>query len=223
MTVYNLLLFAHVMLLVYWLGSDIGVFYGMRFVLNPNLSLETRKTVMQLLHWIDLFPRICLVMMVPVGISLSFSLGLIEVPEQSRSMLLVLIWLVALFWLFLVLRIYGGARGWFIRVDYTIRISVMLGFAITGLLSLAGKGPVMAGTDWLAIKALLFAAIIACGLGLRILGKPFGEALGQILAGQTSPQTEQRLNSAMTQSKRIVVLLWLLVAIAAYMGLTKPY
>lgn len=34
MSVYFLLLFAHVMLFAYWLGSDVGVFYGMRFVLD---------------------------------------------------------------------------------------------------------------------------------------------------------------------------------------------
>lgn len=38
MSVYFLLLFAHVMLFAYWLGSDVGVFYGMRFVLDSRLS-----------------------------------------------------------------------------------------------------------------------------------------------------------------------------------------
>lgn len=223
MTVYYLLLFAHVMLFVYWLGSDVGVFYGVRFVLDSDLSIETRKTVMALVHWIDAFPRICLVLMVPVGLSLALYLGLLEVPEESQSLFLAAVWLLGLFWLYLVVRIYGGAKGWLTRVDYVIRIGTMIGFLVAGITSFAGKGPFAPGNEWLAVKVILFAGVIACGLILRVLGKPFGEAMGQILAGQSTPEIEAKLRTAMGQSKRVVVILWILVAVIAFLGLTKQY
>src|SRR6266700_3299348 len=125
-TVYNLLLFAHVLLFVYWLGSDIGVFYGVRFVLNPNLSLETRRTVMALVHWIDAFPRICLVLMIPVGISLALQLELLTVPVGARTPLLAAVWAIGLAWLAMVLRIYKGATGWVTYLDWGVRIAIML-------------------------------------------------------------------------------------------------
>lgn len=223
MAVYNLLLFAHVLLFVYWLGSDVGVFHGVRFVLNPNLSLETRKTVMALIHWIDAFPRICLVLTVPVGLSLAITLGLLEVPEASQGLFLTAVWVIGLFWLFLVVRIYGGAKGWFTRVDWVIRIATMLGFLVAGISSFAGHGPFAAGNEWLAVKAILFAGVIGCGLILRIQGKPFGEALTQILAGQSTPEVEKKLSETMAQSKRVVVVLWTLVAVIGFLGLTKSY
>lgn len=222
-TVYNFLLFAHILLFVYWLGSDVGVFYGVRFVLNPNLSLETRRTVMALIHWIDVFPRICLVLMVPVGVSLALHLGLLAVPPGAQAPLLVAVWLFGLAWLAIVLRIYTGAKGWLTPVDWVVRITMMLGFIGAGIASLAGAGPVAAGANWLAAKLILFGAVIGCGIALRVLGRPFGQAYGQIMAGQSTPALELSLQATMRQTRLVVVVLWALVAVTAFVGLTKGF
>ncbi|MET0364957.1 MAG: hypothetical protein ABW169_09910, partial [Sphingobium sp.] len=123
-TIHSLLLFAHLLLFVYWVGSDAGVFYGIRFVLDPERSLEARKTAMALVHWIDLLPRICLVLMVPVGLSLSVELSLLTLSSGLATAVLVATWLIGLGWLTLVIRIYGGATGWLVRVDWVVRLSV---------------------------------------------------------------------------------------------------
>jgi hypothetical protein len=222
-TVYNFLLFAHILLFVYWLGSDIGVFYGVRFVLNPNLSLEARRTVMALVHWIDAFPRICLVLMVPVGISLALHLELLAVPPAAHTPLLVAVWVIGLAWLAMVLRIYNGATGWLTSVDWVVRIAMMLAFVGAGVASLAGVGPVAPGANWLAAKLILFGAVIGCGIALRILGRPFGRAYAQIMAGQSTPKVELSLRTTMRQTRAVVVVLWVLVALTAFIGLTKSF
>ncbi|MFT3964271.1 MAG: hypothetical protein QM690_00125 [Sphingobium sp.] len=220
-TVHALLLFAHLLLFVYWLGSDVGVFYGIRFVLDPDKSLEARRTAMALVHWIDLLPRICLVLMVPVGLSLAVELGLLELSRGAAITLLTAAWLIGLGWLALVIRIYGGATGWLVSVDWVVRLSVATGFLCAGLVSFLGHGPVMEGANWLALKMIFFSCAIFCGIGLRILGRPFGAALGTILEGQGTSATEAALTDAMRQSKRIVLLLWTFVAATAYVGVTK--
>lgn len=223
MSIYQLLLFAHLLLFVYWLGSDIGVFYGVRFVLNPNLSIETRKTVMALIHWIDALPRICLVMMVPVGLSLAMLSNLLVIDETWRVPAIALMWVVSVAWLLIVLRIYKGAKGIITHIDYAIRITVMAGFLIGGISSLLGHGPFARGADFLAVKAMLFSGIIACGLMLRVLGKPFGTALGEILNGKTTPAIEAELQRTMFYSRIVVLVLWLLVIVTAYIGLVKHF
>lgn len=223
MSIYQLLLFAHLLLFVYWLGSDIGVFYGVRFVLNPNLSIETRKTVMALIHWIDALPRICLVMMVPVGLSLAMLSNLLVIDETWQAPAIALIWIVSVAWLLIVLRIYKGAKGIITLIDYAIRITVMAGFLIGGITSLLGHGPFAQGADFLAVKAMLFSGIIACGLMLRVLGKPFGTALGEILNGKTTPAIEAKLQRTMFHSRIVVLVLWLLVIVTAYIGLVKNF
>ncbi len=79
MLTYNLLLLAHVLLFVYWLGGDIGVFYSSRYVANPALSIEARATALKIMAWIDEIPRICLVTILPVGFTLAYNAGWLRV------------------------------------------------------------------------------------------------------------------------------------------------
>ena len=221
LTLHIFLLFAHLLLFVYWLGSDIGVFYGIRYVLDPSRSLEARRTAMAIVHWIDLLPRICLVLMVPVGLSLAASLGLLDLGAASLNILLALAWIVGILWLMAVVRLYGGVTGWLVKADWVVRLSVASGFLLTGAASFAGFGPVAEGANWLALKMIFFACAIFCGIGLRILGKPFGRALTTILDGRGTDETEAELLGAMRQSKRIVLLLWAFVLAAAFVGVAK--
>lgn len=222
MSLYDLLLFAHVILFVYWLGSDVGVFYGIGYVTKPELSLETRQTIMSVIHWIDAFPRVCLVMMVPVGLSLSIHAGFIPVPQGLALPLMAVAWIACLAWLYIVLKIYAGKKGVLLAFDMVLRVGVMLSFFVVGILSMSGIWPVVAGGNWLALKLVLFAMVIACGLGLRWMNRPTGEALGAILAGNSTPEAELKLRNSVKAARGIVILLWSLVAIIAYLGLIKP-
>jgi hypothetical protein len=217
----TLLLFAHLLLFVYWLGSDIGVFYGIRFVTDPSRSIEARKTAMAIVHWIDLLPRICLVLMVPVGLTLSVNRGLLDIAPDQQQLLLIVAWIGGLLWLTAVVRLYGGVKGWLVKADWVVRLSVAFGFLISGIASFAGTGPVVDGGNWLALKMIFFSCAIFCGIALRFLGRPFGEALGLILAGKGDAATEAKLSNAMMHSKRVVLLLWGFVIATAFVGMTK--
>lgn len=224
MIYYDLLLYAHILLFVYWLGSDVGVYYGIRYFIRPDLSVEARQTVMAVIHWIDLFPRVCLVLMVPVGLTLSVMSGLIPLAAGLKLPVLVASWAIGLAWLAAVMRIYkGGAAKALILADTVVRVSVMLGFILAGILSLMHVGPVIEGANWLAVKFILFGAVIACGLSLRFLGRPTAEAFAQIAAGNGTPEIEQKLSTSVAQAKRVVLVLWSLVAIIGFLGLTKLF
>ena len=49
MTTYELILLLHIILFCYWLGGDIGVFYSSNFVVNDDLSRETRLTAAKIM------------------------------------------------------------------------------------------------------------------------------------------------------------------------------
>jgi hypothetical protein len=68
---YSLWVFAHILLFVYWLGADAGLYLVMVFVKNGTLSFETRATLIRLAFYIDLFPRICFALILPVGMHLA--------------------------------------------------------------------------------------------------------------------------------------------------------
>jgi len=49
--------FVHVLLFVYWLGGDAGVFYSSRFVVDPKLGREARLTAAKIFLELDMLPR----------------------------------------------------------------------------------------------------------------------------------------------------------------------
>ena len=59
--------YIHVLLFVYWLGGDAGVFYSSRFVLNSKLSRDARLTAFKIFVNLDMLPRYCLALMLTVG------------------------------------------------------------------------------------------------------------------------------------------------------------
>ena len=60
--------FVHVMLLVYWLGADLGVFLLAKAAKRPELSFAERAFALQMAIRIDLVPRLCFTVMLPVGL-----------------------------------------------------------------------------------------------------------------------------------------------------------
>lgn len=219
--VYDVLLFLHILLFVYWLGSDIGVFYGVRYVTNPDLPTQTRKTIMELLHWIDIFPRLSLVLMLPCGFTLAILSGLLEVSDEWQTAVLTGIWTLGLVWLVGIVKIYKGAAGLIKRADYALRITLMIGLFSAGVSSILGHGPLIEGANWLGVKLMLFSGIIACGLGLRIMAGPFVGYYTIIMAGGSTPELEEKLSTNMAQTKLVVVLLWIFVLAAGFLGVSK--
>jgi uncharacterized membrane protein len=218
---YAALILLHILLLVYWLGADLGVFYSSGFLTNPALSVETRRTVMKILHFIDLFPRMALVMMLPVGASLALIGGYAALPDGWIIPALALVWVAAIAWLMLVIKIYGRTSPGLTRLDYVIRYGV-----IAGLLALAagwflGVGPIGPGQGWLALKLVIFAAIITCGLGIRVVFKPFAAAFGKLVTEGSSPAVEAAMKQAQTRVRPIVLLLWVGLLVEAFLGVSK--
>ena len=64
---YEAIKFIHVLLLVFWLGTDVGVLLLARKFRDSGLSVETRLTLLQMAMVIDTLPRICFIVMLPAG------------------------------------------------------------------------------------------------------------------------------------------------------------
>ena len=54
---HGLLLYLHILLFVYWLGGDAGVFYSSTFVTDTTLSREARLTAFKIFINLDMLPR----------------------------------------------------------------------------------------------------------------------------------------------------------------------
>ena len=78
----SLIVWLHVLLFVYWLGADLGVFYASRFRRDPQISPESRLLVTRIARDIDMAPRTTLVLMLPSGFTLAATRGYLSFSDS---------------------------------------------------------------------------------------------------------------------------------------------
>jgi hypothetical protein len=212
-----LLKFVHILAFVYWLGGDLGVFYTSFYACNRKLTPETRVTVIRILFALDMAPRICMTLMLAIGIHLSYRIGFIQVPPA----VIYIAYLVCLGWLAMVLYLHYGKKSKFqqalAKFDFGFRIAVIAGLSTYAAISLSGQSGVSA--DFIAWKLLIFATMIACGLMVRIKLKPFGPAFANLAAGNPSQADEDALEGSISATRPWVMVIWLGLLLSAALGL----
>jgi hypothetical protein len=222
---YALWQYLHILLFVYWLGADLGVFLAARYVARGDLPLAERLRFLDLLLKIDMGPRTALILVVPVGTTLAAKLGVADFVSGW----LPFVWLLSLGWLALAwhiaLRPRHPAAAVFTSIDRGVRIAVVAGFTLLASVSLLTGAPILA--PWLAVKLLLFAGVVTLGLLLRGVLRDWAagfDALRRAADGDaaTVAAANARISAAQRRSTPYAVLLWLLVAVIAFLGVAKP-
>lgn len=221
---YTLWQYLHILLFVYWLGADLGVFLAARYVARADLSMDERLRFLDLLLKIDMGPRTALILILPVGATLAVGLGAVS----GFDTLLPAVWIFAIGWLALAwhiaLRPQHPLAALGTRVDRVIRIVIAAALAVVAAASLLRGAPVHA--TWLALKLLLFAGVITLGLLLRGVLRDWAAgfaALRRVGAGSVSAtEANARIAAAHRRSTPYAVMLWLLVGAIAWLGVAKP-
>ena len=96
-------------------------------------------------------------------------------------------------------------------------MAVILAILVYAGGALAGTGWVTA--QWMAWKMLVFAALVACGLLIRVKLKPFVVAFGQMMAGGASPEINAAMSASLQRVRPWVWLIWLGLFVNAAIGL----
>jgi hypothetical protein len=224
MSSYSLWQYFHILLFVYWLGADLGVFLASRYVARADLPTPERLRFLELLLKADMGPRSALILMVPIGFTLAIPLGL----TPFAAGLMPAIWVFAVLWLALTWRLFLIGRDpraqTLAKLDHWIRVTVAALFVSLGLLSLVQGGPVGAG--WLSLKMLLFAIVVIIGLLLRRIIRDWAQGFTVLNNVETSTTARDDANtlifSAYRRATRLAHSLWLLVAVIALLGVSKP-
>jgi hypothetical protein len=214
------LVYLHILLMVFWIGADIGVFIaGLRFM-DPKRSLEERTAVINLGMVIDRYPRICFVAMLPVGLQIGYSLGLM--PFLSPR-LLVLAWILGAAWMATVIAamvLHGkpGARRWQ-ALDRIFRIA---GFVVLTAIGVAGWTHRISLPAWLAGKVVGYGAICLFAILLERAFGPVGAAFASIVAEGSAPEREATLRHHMIWTYIWVVAIYAAVLTCGFLGTVKP-
>lgn len=217
MTAYLTLKLLHVLAFVYWLGGDLGTFFSSRFVVDPKLSPAQRATALKIMLGCDQGPKLCMPLIFALGFSMAVHMHWVAAPAALHAA----VWIVCLAWFANVNYLYftqnAAAKARISRIDLWFRVAVVAGLVAWAGGSLAGTGWI--GADWLAVKVLAFAALVACGIYIRVQLKPFVAAFGQLVTRGSSPEVDDTLSRALARCRPAVYLIWAGLVLNAALGL----
>jgi hypothetical protein len=213
-----LLTLLHILVPVYWLGGDLGAFYGSSFLVDPKRSVPERMLSLKILNDIDMAPRMALILAFPTGFSLAAVKGWLAVP----AFLLVGVWGIGLAWLALAWAVHlnhGKGGDWTRPVDLFLRYIIVAGLFGLGLLTLGGM---MDLPLFIALKFLALGCCISLGLVIRRMLKPLGPAIFKMKTDGPTPETDKAISGVISRTRPAVILIWLLVLAASYLGIATP-
>lgn len=212
-----LLTLLHILVPVYWLGGDLGAFYGSTFMTDPRRSVAERMMALKILNNIDMAPRTALILAFPTGLALGWMKGWLPVPGVAVAIAaaafaawLALAWAVHL--------AHGGGAG-LKRLDIAIRYLVLAGLLAGGVAGLAG------GIDlpfFIALKMLALAACVGLGLLVRRQLVPLFGAIRAMVAAGPTPETDAVIAAVNARARVSVLTIWALVLVASFLGVATP-
>ena len=211
-------LLIHLLTFVYWVGADLGVFYSARLVVNSNYSYDTRLAILKILGWIDMIPRYMLLLTFPVGLTLSYFIGL----GPQSELYLYTVFFLFLLWIFFVFKIHkkeGTSAGIkMAKIDLYLRIILIIFLFSICIFSFIFNYPFK--SEWLIFKVILFACTVICGVGIRITFKPFIEAFQELGVNGSSFLIEEKMKQSLNHAVPFVIGIWVFAGLAAFIGLS---
>ncbi|MEZ5500096.1 MAG: hypothetical protein R3E77_11800 [Steroidobacteraceae bacterium] len=221
MSEYKIWVFIHILLFVYWLGADLGVFLLARVARTASLSFAERAFSLKMALVIDTTPRICFALMFPVGLALCDAGGYVDIPAVWQA----LAWLIAATWIVLLVQLgksAGTARAERLnRLHLAFQALAMLGIGGAGVASLLGSGPFPPA--WLALKVTLFATIFALAIGIDHAFRPVAPAFARLAVEGSKPEIETDISAGINSAIRYVLALYATLLIIAFLGVTKSF
>ncbi len=230
-------LYLHILLLVTWLGVDLGMFTASFFLRDSRYPIQERLMLSRLAAILDMGPRASLLLMYPTGVWLAWAGGwgfLKTIGPFSPIAQLVLITLPFLAWEALVWVQFAGHRkvlsgsaspAWerylftYRRWDLYARYALGAFLILDGALGLGGRG--MITKPWLAWKVLLFGLIVFMGVGIRWAADAWPALIRDIVDNGSTPEREAALNRAMCRAYPFVIALYGLLLAVGLIGIVK--
>ncbi len=221
MTLYQHLVFLHVLLFVFWLGADLGVFILGQHFRKHSYSLPERLTILKLLVITDMGPRTAWCLMVPITLSMAYAGGWWSALPRLAVLLA---WIIGMLWLWLVWDAHLHDQTARAKRDRQIEAWLKYGLTLfylgLGVISLVRGAPL--AEPWLAWKALLFGLIFLAAIMIDVAFKPVGPKLMALIEQGSSDATEIPLRQTMDRTRIWVFIVYGLLFATAYLGNVKP-
>jgi hypothetical protein len=223
MDAYTVALLAHILVVVYLLGADLGRLYLARLGAARDTAGQARLAAARGAVWLGLITDAALVLVLPVGVSLGASVGVFRVVSPGW---VTATWLVCAAWLALSVaatvaagRPGGGRR--LALADSFFRLVMGAGQVYDGVNALLGTS-VSVEAHWLGIKLVLFGLLILLSIPARRSVFAIRASLAQLDAVPGDYAADARLAAACGRLPAPVIAGWLVILAAAWLGVAKP-
>ena len=221
MTSYVIWKYAHILMFVFWVGTDMGVFLAARRCTDPKLSFVTRVTLLHMALRIELLPRTMWKAALPFGVMLSRDLGLLPV---SAGVLAASLGIQS--------RLVGDQHERRLTVRQTggpsagphHQLADLAGRGSAdraGLSSWVGYGPIVPDAGWLQLKVALYGLINLFVIWMIVAFDPLGAAFGRLAVEGSGPEIEAIISRTMNRSTVIIWSTYLLIILVGFIGTTK--
>jgi hypothetical protein len=206
MSAYLFVKLAHILGFVYWLGGDLGTFFGSKYVIDPTKSPDARAMALKIMLACDQGPKIAMPLIFPLGMYMATSIGLMEVAPLIQWS----VWIVAIVWCFNVNYLYFSGstvlKQRIVRFDFWLRIVAVVAIVFYAIAGLEGQQWIKA--DWLSHKMLIFAVMVVFGLMIRIALKPFPADFRTLMTEGPNDALNARITRQMKLAKPWVWGIW---------------
>ena len=222
MTTYALIKWAHVLVMGYWLGSELVINALTHYIARTtSLSGAERMRLWDFLLDVDQHVRNAMIMSVPLGFSLAAFLGLVPITGPGMWTL----WIFSAVWFWFMWLVHWRRKApegaVLAKWDWRLRYVLITFFAGSALVSLNFGAPF--ATPWLALKVLLFAGTMVCGIFVRhYIREAYRSALPAIAADRATPADNAQFAVLMRKATWALVVLWALLFTIGGLGALKP-
>jgi hypothetical protein len=171
--------------------------------------------------FLDQIPRLSMIGITAVGATLAILRGYFALDP----IWILPIWVIGALWAAGVISLYVNEHHpekvvIVRRLDFNFRLFMIVLVVSLAVTSLMGHG--ITDQKWLALKLLVLAAILTCGVLMRVSMRSFGQYFGPMMKGTATPEQIRTAQGMMRTAKGYVLCIYALLVVAAALGLWKP-
>ena len=213
--------YLHILMFVFWVGTDMGVFLSCKKATDPKVPIDARFMLLHMALRIELLPRTMWKAALPLGVTLSREMGLIELSMLN----LLLVWAFSIAWWVL-----SVTSAWHydkpIGHKLTKYNNIVTGTVGTVLIivaasSLMGNGPFDADATWLAWKVGIYGLINLAIVAMLYVFDPMGIEFGRLAVEGSTPEIESNITAIMNRATVTIWGTYVLIFVVGFIATTK--
>jgi hypothetical protein len=213
--------YLHILMFVFWVGTDMGVFLSCKKTTDPKLSIDARFLLLHMALRIELLPRTMWKAALPLGVMLSQANGWLNLSDMQ----LVLVWVFSVVWWAISMTgawYYDKPIGHKLtKVNNALTSIVGIGLIWLAYSSALGNGPFDADVSWLHWKVAIYGLINLMIVAMLYVFDPMGIAFGRLAVEGSTPEIEATISTIMDRATVTIWTTYILICIVGFIATTK--